>query len=261
MKKTFLTLSAVLKTASICFSQESENIDELITDRPDQTESASIVPVGSIQLETGGFIEKDNAIDNVNYSNLTYNTSLFRIGLTKTFELRLIQEIFQEEIKSDFFKSKNEGFGPLAVGGKFKISEENGLIPEAAFLTHVTIPTGKDIFRPQHAAMDFRFIGENTLSEKWGFAYNFGGEWSGDDLLFTGIYTAVLGTDLTNQVGLFLESYGFITEGMEGDHRFDAGFTYSPKPLLQFDISAGVGLTEVAPDYFVSLGLSTRFLK
>ncbi len=80
MKKTFLTLSAVLMTASICFSQESENIDELITDRPDQTESASIVPVGSIQLETGGFIEKDNPIENVNYSNLTYNTSLFNVS-------------------------------------------------------------------------------------------------------------------------------------------------------------------------------------
>ncbi len=164
---------------------------------------------------------------------------MFRIGLTKTFELRLIQEVFQEEIKSDFFKSKNEGFGPLAVGGKFKISEENGLIPEAAFLTHVTIPTGKDIFQPQHAAMDFRFIGENTLSEKWGFAYNFGGEWSGDDLLFTGIYTAVLGTDITNQGGIFI-----INEDENNNTTLELTgcYAYGRQKFLEKIIKPGEGL-------------------
>ena len=32
--------------------------DALVTDRPDQTESSSVVPLGALQVETGAFYEK-----------------------------------------------------------------------------------------------------------------------------------------------------------------------------------------------------------
>ena len=41
-------------------------------------------------------------------------------------------------------------------------------------------------------------------------------------------------------------------------HSFDAGLTYLLNPRLQLDLSAGVGLSGAAPDWFVGTGVAFR---
>lgn len=58
---------------------------EMVTDRPTQTESASVLLINGLQLETGFSYEHFDETR----SNTTYNSSLFRYGLFEMVELRL----------------------------------------------------------------------------------------------------------------------------------------------------------------------------
>jgi hypothetical protein len=110
-------------------------------------------------------------------------------------------------------------------------------------------------------ASDLRFNLEYTLTDRIGFGMNLGGRWNGSDAEPEGIYSAVLGFGLLDNLGMFIESYGFLPTDQVPDHRLDAGFTFSIKNNLQLDASGGIGLSEVSPDYFVNAGLSWRFPK
>jgi hypothetical protein len=66
---------------------------------------------------------------------------------------------------------------------------------------------------------------------------------------------------ITDKLGVFVESYSFFPEDSKADHRFDAGITYKFTPVVQWDISGGVGLSKNAPDSFVSTGISFRLFK
>ena len=62
---------------------------ELITDRPDQTESSVSVPKKSLQIEFG-FLYGNLKENDVSINDILLLTVLFRYGLFKGFELRLV---------------------------------------------------------------------------------------------------------------------------------------------------------------------------
>ena len=55
MKRLLLSLLVWVSIHGIA----QERTPELITDRPDQTESSSVVPLGALQIETGFIMEND----------------------------------------------------------------------------------------------------------------------------------------------------------------------------------------------------------
>jgi hypothetical protein len=63
----------------------------LVTDRPDQTESSSVVPVHFLQIETG-FIMKNDKMDSLIRKSFTYNTVLLHYGILENMELRLVSD-------------------------------------------------------------------------------------------------------------------------------------------------------------------------
>ena len=67
---------------------EKKAASEIVTDRPDATESSSTVPKNTLQIETGIIFEsfKDQA---VNLNNWALGTTLLRYGVWDNFELRL----------------------------------------------------------------------------------------------------------------------------------------------------------------------------
>jgi hypothetical protein len=68
-------------------ARAQEALEKVETDRPDQTESPSIVPKGWLQFETD--LSREQYSDDVLY---TLPTLLSRYGLLKKLELRLITE-------------------------------------------------------------------------------------------------------------------------------------------------------------------------
>ena len=44
----------------------------------------------------------------------------------------------------------------------------------------------------------------------------------------------------------------------ESTHGFDGGISYLIRPTVQLDVFGGPGLTDAAPDWFVTAGISFR---
>ena len=149
---------------------------------------------------------------------------------------------------------------PITLGFKAALCSENGIIPQTSFIGHVTTSVlGSKVFKASHIAPSFRFTMQHTLSDKLALAYNLGAEWNGETPVPSYLYTLTLGLSISPRLGGFAEVYGFMSEALPADHRLDAGFTYLVNNNVMLDISGGVGLTEEAPNNFVSLGLSYRF--
>jgi len=232
---------------------------ELVTDRPDQTESATIVPVGSVQLETGLLYSSDKAeVAGIKYgaSSFSIPNNLFRIGILKPVELRVIAGEFSSSRASvgDVSVAGPKGLSAIALGTKIKFWDEKGFIPETAILAHVTLPVGGEEVRPPEPIYDFRFSLAHTLSDNLALGYNVGGEYDPFTDEFTGLYTLSLGIGLTDTFGVFGEFFG----DFGSSHEFDAGLTYLITDLIQYDLSGGFGLTDEAPDFFISTGITIR---
>lgn len=251
--KVYITFLIVYLCSYVLYAQSES--EELITDRPDQTESSHLVPKGTIQVETGFVLEEDHE-----QTNYTYNTSLFRIGINEHFEFRVITELIGSRF-TDVLGNETtvSGLAPFTLGTKIFIAEADGWIPQVAFFTHVTFRNGKEEFKQDYIASDFRFAVEYDLGDRFSLGTNLGVEWGGVSPNATGIYTLVLGMGATERLGFFAEFYGFVTEQIDQpDHRFNGGLTYLIADRLQFDFSAGVGISDISPDHFISTGLSFR---
>jgi len=236
---------------------------DIITDRPDQSESAWTVPKHRLQIESG-FQYQSTRSDNITLRETTYQGTLLRYGLLDNFELRLGTAYSRSELHHDAknLDSIATGFDPLVVGMKILIVEEDGWIPRMAFLGSIVLPeTGSKDLRLRNYATGFRFAGEYTLAEWVSFGCNLGMDWNGEVAEPAGYYSAVFGFSLLSWMNAFIESYAYFPKGFEPDHRLDGGFTFPVRHNLQFDVSAGVGLSRISPDYFVAAGFAWRIMK
>ncbi len=235
-------------------------VPELITDRPDQTESSSVVPHKFLQIETG-FVLENNETDFIEHKSFAYNTTLLRYGLLKNFELRLGLEYLEDKIsiKNTDTTNTTSGISPVYTGFKIKIADENGWKPEIAFLGALVFPfTADKDYKPEYSAANIRFSFAHTLSDKISLGYNLGAEWDGETAVPEYFYSLALGIGLTDKLGMFVEGYGLIPEEGDSEHLFDTGFTYLVLPNFQLDISGGIGLNDHAIDNFLSFGLTYR---
>lgn len=229
-----------LMTSQLLFSQ-----DVIQLDRPDQTETPSIVPKNYLQFESGFSMEKTNISETI----LQLPSVLWKYGLTDKTELRLITEISSENEK---FK-----FEPVTLGFKTAITEEKGIIPKTSFIGHISI-FSKDSNENFRTVPSFRFTFQNSISENLSLGYNLGMEWN-PEMQETYLYTITLGKSFNEKFGGYVEFYGFISPFSPSDHRFDGGITYLVNKDFIIDFSGGIGLSAISSNYFFALGVSHRF--
>jgi len=255
MKKLALSILSML--AVQIFAQE---VPDIVTDRPDQTEASNTVPKKTLQIEMGFSLEGDKTLQSNTLNYSLFNT-LLRYGLFDNFEIRLggayiNKDISYKQLETD---SLFKGMTPLVAGTKIYIIEQNGAIPEMAFLAMFTIPgTGSESFQQINLASDMRLAFGWVISERLSTGVNFGIYWDGLNPAGAGFYSAVLGIGIISWMNAFIEIYGYLPKGLTPDHRIDGGLTFPVRKNLQFDISAGLGLSERSPDYFVGTGFSWR---
>jgi hypothetical protein len=258
----FLIFFAVLVLHPGTLCAQTEEDQELITDRPDQTESPSIVPTGSVQLETGILFMQDEfseAGTDFEIETLHLASTLIRIGVTPVLEFRIGGGYTQEKIISQQMESRHSGMGGVSAGAKIKLTEEKGWLPESAFLVNLDLPVGQEHFKPSEVQPTLLPAAAHTFSETLSLGYNLGGSWDLDtqDAIF--LYSAALGTSITDRYSMFFELFGGFSSETDSPHSFDLGGTYLLKPNLQFDGAIGYGLNDAAEDWFLLAGLTIRF--
>jgi len=271
--KILILVSFVLIGCITNAQKTDQKIEDILTDRPDQTESPVTLSKGFFQTEIGGSYEKDKTISSfggaINTTSISVPSILLRYGISNNVELRLGGEFISEKFEQDLQtipqptqNNTESGLAPVSLGTKIKMFEESGARPEMAFLFSLGIPFDTDgPFQSEYVSSEFRLAAAHTLSERFSLSYNLGGTWDGNLPDRTGIYTLAFGAGLTSRLSAFAEIYGFLTQGETPDHRFDGGFTYLFAKNVQADVSGGIGITEKSPDFFVGAGVSFRLPK
>ncbi len=262
---------SLMLTAPAAAAQEPGPI---VTDRPDQTESAQSVAAGLFQLEVGWTYSRESE-DGIELRSHAIPGALLRIGLGSGLEARVgfAGWITHDEELTDPLPDPDpdgspDGAGDADLGVKWELLAPEGAGTRVALLGGITLPLGREGVGSERADPTLRLAISNDLSEQVSLGYNVGVQWetveAGPDALDTQadfLYTVALGFGLAERVGAYLESFGFfgLADGRADRHAIAGGFTLLLSDTLQLDTSAGLGLSAAAEDWFVGAGASVRF--
>ncbi len=239
--------------------------DDLQTDRPDFVEASTTVGKGVLQIESGyTYIRNDDPDDNSTTHSI--GEVLFRYGVIEDWlELRLGVFPFSQSQSVPSPTVTNQGLDDLYLGVKIGLTPQEGWWPEMALVPQMTVPTGHKSVTADKAlagvnwlygwdVTDFIAIGASTQfnSAVDGTTSQRYTEWA---------QAVTINYNLAEKVGAYTEYFGFYPSGASTErvqHYTDAGITYRPTPNMQFDIRAGIGLTDASDDYFIGTGYSIR---
>lgn len=222
----------------------------IVTDRPDQTESAMSIIPGAIQVETGFSMSRqdENSMANREWAG---PSTLIRLGLLKNLELRFQNEL----IHWNDGQVKSSGFADAEVGFKYQLGSLEGTDHSMAFLSHFILPTGSGELTQDGVGADIRWCVGHSLNETVGISYNAiysvrpntNDQWG---------FSFSLAKAIGDKAGFFIEPYGTYDEEDSFLAFVDAGFTYLWSSDVQLDFSFGHGIHR--RESFVSFGFSWR---
>ena len=229
--------------------EDEEELEPMVTDRPDVTESPNTVAPGHFQAEMGADVSA--ATDGGESVTLTLPTKL-RLGLTEDIEAFVASSIFQAPLSGD----GDLHAASFDVGGKVTFREKS---PALGLLFAVTIPTGPSeavVLGPTLAAAI-------KLTKRLGLGLNLGAsipvterEVTDDELKGS----AALGISITKSLGIFVELFGTFGLGAgEGMLGADTGTTLMLGDDIQLDAYfRTLGLTDGVTQVVGGLGVSVR---
>jgi len=232
---------------------------ELVTDRPDQTESAETVQRGAAQIEVGFTrteAEAGEAASRVDELGAT----LVRVGLAADWELRVGWGGHVEA-------PDGGGAADGELGVKWRLGRSAGGGTTVALLAGTSVPVGASAVGGGRWDPELRLAVAHELAPALALGWNVGwavaserdagGGRRSPSHLFA---SAALGYAVSPRVGLFVELFGEGggSRGGSPATSLDGGLTLRLRPNLQLDVAGGVGLSRAAPDRFVGVGLSLR---
>ena len=242
MRKKSILLIMLMSITTIIKSQ-------IITDRPDQTESSMTVKSGDLQIETGFLIGFEGE-GFFSERRILAPTSLFRYGIFEGVEIRFLSQY--ETIKNDFLSI--QGISDIEIGTKIQIRNRETENTKIAFLSHVILPRGTGELTNGEVRIINKIALSHQLGKNIGIGYNLGYNYLGENVKDDITYALSLGIGIDDKVGIYIEPYGELSLEEEFNLNFDAGFTYLANRNLQFDFSFGTGLNQRMN--YISLGCS-----
>jgi hypothetical protein len=270
IKNIFLALlTTLLPLALLAQDPQPDNEPELDTDRPGVTQSPTVVPRSSWQVEAGLQYKKEE-LSGFKLKELLYPEVLLRFGVLERAELRLGTAFKQERREWDgggaVFTNRSSGLENLQLGAKVSLFEGRGAVPEIGLLANVALPVGQQEFRPPHAAPEGRLLFNSKISDKFELQYNAGYRKYKEQEEFRGeaLYSVFGSLKLTNDFTLFGEFYGFKAKGDAAENTADVGLLIQLRPNLQWDLVVGTVLSDLGlerqsePAVFAGTGLSWR---
>ncbi len=254
-----LVLSAFLSFNLLTGAQALRDLE---TDRPDATESPVTVDKGHFQLESSFFAwSKDDSggtrteVWSIAESNLKY-------GLSDQADLQLVWTPYlHETTKSAAGNTSVRDASDLVFRLKYNIWGNDGGKTAFALMPVVKAPTSSRLGND-------KWEGGIVTPFAWraGEKWNLGAQleiqrfYDGDNLEWDWevSHTTVIGLDLTDRFGVYLEYLGVSSDDGYGAH-FSSGITYGLNDVAQLDAGTLVGLNKDAEDLTVFSGISWKF--
>lgn len=246
---------------------------EMFLDRPDKTESPHTVDAGHFQMETGVFSytydkrNPDYSGDRVN--GFAIGSSLLKVGLANFLDFQLgIDPYIHNRTFSQATDTTaaTDGFGDITLRMKFALLGNDGGKFALGVMPLVTIPSKKgDATGADHysAAVIVPFSVE--LPRGWGLGAQTQVSVVHNELT-NGFHpefinTVVLGYDITDALGAYLEFYSQVSreKGTPWVGTVDTGMTYAITGDIIVDAGINMGVTRSADDYNPFVGFSWRY--
>lgn len=235
---------------------------ELEADRPDATESPRTVDAGYFQIESSvvGYSRDQN--DGVKFEAWTWGETNLKYGLNDSMDLQLVIAPYVHETTRDCGqKEVNEGFGDLTLRLKWNMWGNDEGDTAFAVFPYVKIPTGTDVSNDKwEGGIIFPWAMNLSESVGIGIQAEFAHVWDEEDRDYDidFLHTAVVGLDVTDQMGVYLEYLG-----VAGDRAYEAyasgGVTWAFSDLFQWDAGLVLGINDDAEDLNTFTGFTVKF--
>lgn len=254
----FFTFIVASSSTSLIAQQE----EYIITDRPDITESALVIPLNSFQLETGFVFQKEKYKEgetSIQSDNIIFFSSLFRYGFSENIELRFGGEyLSRKTTTSAENESEIQGMNGLFIGSKFQLFKNRDAINDLALLFEIQLPFGNAKLKPDKFEPALILSADKNIARNLELGVNIGFEYNSDIEKNYIVYSTSLGFDLNDRLGVFAEYFGNAVNKMNPRHNLDFGITYLQRKNIQIDASAGTLIFNNETDWFGSIGFSVR---
>lgn len=239
--------------------------DEMVTDRPDVSESSEVVGKGRYQIETSVVSARDDAAG-TRVRTLSTPT-LLRIGINERFEFRVETEGYTRLRADGAEPLRASGMADTALGIKWHMQDgdDDDFVPSVAWLLHADLATGAKAFRGQGVRPSLRMVAEWELPQGWSVGAMpgvFSDRNEAGERYTAGLLALVLGKDFTPQWRGFVEySADQIAAARHGGTvtSWDVGVAYVVNKDVQLDLSLTRGISRSAVDANWGVGLSVRY--
>ncbi len=229
---------------------------ELSADRPDLTESPITVDAGAVQLEMSFFDYARNGSAE-SWTAAPFN---LKVGLTNSAD---IQFVFDPYVHVRDSGATESGIGDVQIRLKINLWGNDSGETALAVMPFVKIPTAADGIGNDEFEGGLIVPWGTTLTESVGLGLmaelDLVYDDADDDYDLEFVTTAVIGVDLTEDLGMYFE--GVAITPTDGDFRalLGIGGTYSLSENVVLDAGVNIGLTGDADDINVFTGITVRF--
>ena len=240
---TRFTFIAVLLLPLVSAAQP---FPEMVTDRPDFTESGVTVPSGHVQIESG--ILYDQVVDT---GNVVFPEVLVRWAPLNRFELRFgIPNYMAGDVPT--------GFSDGSLGAKVQFGPFGAW--DLGLIAAVSLPIGEEELTSDSVDPEFILITGRDLSSRVSVGAQGMLMYDGVEDVWQYGGTLVLGAALSERAGTFVEAMVIDQRANSVLVVFHHGYTYLLTPTLQLDVHAGLGFFEGGGgEGLVGVGASTLF--
>jgi hypothetical protein len=234
--------------------------EEIQPDRPEVTESANLVPKGSVQLETGLVFASQRAAASPTQRTFGIEADL-RIGLGRNFEV---------DIEGDPFvrvrgPADDTGFGDITLGVRYRFIEaveDQAWPPSVAMKPFVKLPIAGEPIGSGRPDFGLLLMASFSLPLEFEVEVNAGaaaiGQSGSGGFRAQALASAAVSREIVHGLLAFLELlYRSREQADEGQQlSVNAGLIYRITPTIAVDGGVQASLLGQAPDYVIRTGLS-----
>ena len=241
---------------------DAQYAESIRSGRPGQSIGPYVTGTNIFQVQSG-LSYSEASIPDVELNATDFNTVL-RFGLSEYFEINgAITYAWLEEVSGGGLGSRADevlnanGITQAELGVRTNIYNSQSNFPSIGFQYRLKFPSPTEEFRTDHNTSIITLVTQQNIG-KLGLLTNWGIDWVGNTGEEVGFYIINLSTGLSDNLGIFVEQYGFFNNG-EWLGKFDGGLAILVNNDLQLDLFGGWGsLGQNEDSFFVSTGVSWR---
>jgi hypothetical protein len=236
----------------------------ICTDRPTKSNFACTVPAGAVQIEADAFSLLGTGGNGSRTTIIAVTNPTLKLGLTGHSDLQFnwSPHIRIRQRDTDGTVRTLSGPGDLTIRYKHRLTDATGAF-QLALLPFVKLPTAPTGIG--NGAVEAGLALPINYSLPGGWTITLGPQL---DLLANaeGRHLGLTGlVNVARQIGAFTlygelwTSHSLDPAGATSQYSLDLALAWLPRPTLQFDVGANIGLNPQTPDIVGYIGVSTRF--